>query len=81
MPTAFLSNEKCTEGNALQRSNRAVDDLLGQGSVMLESLRNQRDMIKGFRTKMMDIASVLGMSGTVMRLIERRQVRSAEGKS
>jgi len=71
--TAVLIHAALDHNERLGRSSRAVDDLLGQGSVMLESLRNQRDMIKGFRTKMMDIASVLGMSGTVMRLIERRQ--------
>jgi len=71
--TAVLINAALDHNDSLTRSNRAVDDLLGQGSVMLENLRNQRDMIKGFRTKMMDVASVLGMSGTVMRLIERRQ--------
>lgn len=55
-----------------QRSNRAVDDLLGHGSAMLESLRNQRDTIKGFRRKLLDVANILGMSNTVMRLIEKR---------
>ena len=50
-----------------------MNDLLAQGSVMLGDLRDQREMIKGFRRKLVDIAGVLGMSGTVMRLIERRQ--------
>ena len=53
-----------------------MNDLLAQGSVMLGDLRDQREMIKGFRRKLVDIAGVLGMSGTVMRLIERRQVCS-----
>ena len=50
-----------------------MNDLLAQGSTMLGDLRDQREMIKGFRRKLVDIAGVLGMSGTVMRLIERRQ--------
>ncbi len=29
-------------------------------------------MLKGIRKKMLDVASMLGMSNTVMRLIERR---------
>ena len=56
----------------LQRSNRGVDDLLSHGNTILESLRDQRGMIKGVRKKMLDVASMLGMSNTVMRLIERR---------
>jgi len=71
--TSVLIDRAIEHNDRLTRSNRAVDDLLGQGSVMLESLRNQRETIKGFRRKMIDVANVLGMSGTVMRLIERRQ--------
>ncbi len=40
---------------------------------MLETLRDQRENLKGIQKKMLDIASTLGMSTTVMRLIERRQ--------
>jgi Golgi SNAP receptor complex protein 2 len=41
---------------------------------MLESLRDQRETyLKGIQKRMLDIASTLGMSSTVMRLIERRQ--------
>ena len=40
---------------------------------MLENLREQRGLLKGVQKKMFDIASTLGMSGTVMRLTERRQ--------
>jgi len=71
--TSVLIDKAIEHNDRLTRSNRAMDDLLGQGSVMLENLRNQRETIKGFRRKMMDVANVLGMSGTVMRLIERRQ--------
>ena len=55
-----------------QRSNRGVDDLLNHGQTILETLRDQRGMMKGIRKKMLDVASMLGMSNTVMRLIERR---------
>ena len=50
-----------------------MDDLLNHGAAILENLRDQRYTIKGFHKKMLDVASTLGMSSTVMRLIERRQ--------
>ena len=49
-----------------------MDDLLSHGQTILDSLRDQRGMMKGIRKKMLDVASMLGMSNTVMRLIERR---------
>lgn len=50
-----------------------MDDLLDQGRHMLDSLRDQRGTLKGIQKKMLDVASTLGMSSTVMRLIEQRQ--------
>ncbi len=55
-----------------QRSHRQMDDLLSHGQTILENLRDQRLTIKGIQKKVLDVASVLGMSNTVMRLIERR---------
>ena len=60
--------------HSLQRSNRGVDDLLDQGQAMLETLRDQRETyLKGFQRKMKDIAATVGMSTTVMGLVQRRQ--------
>ena len=50
-----------------------MDDLLAHGGTILESLRDQRNTLKGIQKKVLDVAQTLGMSGTVMRLIERRQ--------
>jgi len=58
---------------ALDRSHRGMDDLLAQGATVLDSLRDQRDMLKGIQRRVLDVAATLGMSNTVMRLIERRQ--------
>ena len=60
--------------HSLQRSNRGVDDLLDQCQAMLETLRDQRETyLKGFQRKMKDIAATVGMSTTVMGLVQRRQ--------
>ena len=70
--TSILIDRALEHNSALQRSNRGVDDLLSQGQTMLETLRDQRTLMKNIRKKVLDISSMLGMSNTVMRLIERR---------
>ena len=61
-----------SEADRLLRSHREIDDMLGQGSSLLHSFRSQGDFLKNIRTKNLDIKNTLGMSQTVMRLIEKR---------
>ncbi|XP_040575545.1 Golgi SNAP receptor complex member 2 [Lepeophtheirus salmonis] len=70
--TSILIDRALQQQDGLIRSNKSLDDLLGQGQAMLENLKDQKNMIKGFKRKLLDISSTLGMSNTVMRLIERR---------
>nr|ACO10315.1 Golgi SNAP receptor complex member 2 [Caligus rogercresseyi] len=70
--TSILIDQALQHQEGPIRSNTGLDDLLGQGQAMLENLRDQKGMIKGFQRKLMDISSTLGMSSTVMRVIERR---------
>jgi golgi SNAP receptor complex member 2 len=49
-----------------------MDDLLSAGSNILESMRDQRGVLKGARKKLLDIAGTLGLSNTTMRMIEKR---------
>jgi Golgi SNAP receptor complex protein 2 len=60
------------EQDKILQSHREIDDMLAQGSETLLSLRNQREMLKSTRTKVLDIVNTLGMSNTVMRFIEKR---------
>jgi len=62
--TAILIDRALEHNSALHRSNRGVDDLLNHGQTILETLRDQRGMMKGIRKKMLDVASMLGMSNT-----------------
>ncbi|KAG7334746.1 hypothetical protein KOW79_001342 [Hemibagrus wyckioides] len=56
----------------LQSAHKGMDELLGSGSSILHSLRDQRGTLKGTHKKMLDVANMLGLSNTVMRLIEKR---------
>lgn len=60
------------ERTKLRGFHSQIDDLLDQGSMTIGNLRDQRSMLKGAQTKLFDIGNSLGMSNTVMRLIEKR---------
>jgi Golgi SNAP receptor complex protein 2 len=49
-----------------------VDELLDTGTNVLTQLREQRESFRSFDERFRSIAANLGMSSTVMRLIERR---------
>ncbi|XP_034075563.1 Golgi SNAP receptor complex member 2 [Gymnodraco acuticeps] len=70
--TSIPIDETLQLNSNLQNAHRGMDDLLGSGSSMLNSIRDQRSTLKGTHKKMLDVANMLGLSNTVMRLIERR---------
>lgn len=70
--TSIMIDRALEHQNKLHNTNRYMDDLLGQGSSILENLREQRSTLKGAQKKMLDVLNTLGMSNTVIRLIERR---------
>jgi Golgi SNAP receptor complex protein 2 len=58
--------------SSLHNANRGVDDILNQGYSMLGNLQDQRNMLKRTRKRMLDFLNTLGLSNTVMQLIEKR---------
>lgn len=56
----------------LQSAGRNVDEMLGAGSSILEGLRDQGSLLKSAHKRVLDLTSTLGMSNTIMRLVERR---------
>lgn len=60
------------ESSSLINCHREIDDMLSSGSETMSSLRKQRETLKSVRTKMLDLSNTLGMSQTIMRLIEKR---------
>lgn len=63
---ALQHHSKMTEAHS------RMDELLDSGASILHGLRDQRGVLKGVHRKVLDMANMLGLSGTVMRLIERR---------
>lgn len=70
--TSIMIDRAMQHSDSLHRSNRYMDDLLAQGSATIQNLREQRGTLKGAQKKILDVANTLGMSNTVIRLIERR---------
>lgn len=56
----------------MNNAHQGVDDMISTGSSILDSLRNQRELLKGARNRMISIGSTLGLSDHTIRLIERR---------
>ena len=59
--------------DSLMRSTQMTDDLLSLGKTTLGSLSGQRKMLKGAHRKLLDMANKLGLSGSLLRLIEKRE--------
>eukprot|EP00040_Diaphanoeca_grandis_P036546 m.233364 g.233364 ORF g.233364 m.233364 type:complete len:217 (-) comp33640_c3_seq17:102-752(-) len=59
----------------LLASESQADILNQQGATVLGELRAQRDRMKGMQRKVIDIVNTLGLSNTVMKLIEQRTMQ------
>ncbi|GBM86709.1 Golgi SNAP receptor complex member 2 [Araneus ventricosus] len=70
--TTIMIDHSLQHNTSLQNANRGMDDLLGSGESILTNMREQRMTLKGAHKKILDIANTLGLSNTVMRLIEKR---------
>ncbi|XP_064030542.1 Golgi SNAP receptor complex member 2 isoform X2 [Pogoniulus pusillus] len=73
--TSIPIDESLQFNESLQSAHRGVDELLGSGTSILQGLRDQRVTLKGTQRKLLDVANMLGLSNTVMRLIEKRALQ------
>ena len=61
------------ESDSLDQSLQTADEILDTGAGVLGNLHDQRQMLKGIRKKMLDVTHSLGISKSLMGVIERRQ--------
>lgn len=72
----LLVNQYDAEAGAkmsLQRSGGMVDDLLAHGASVLGALGEQKERLKGAQHKMLDLLNSIGVSASLLRVIDRRQ--------
>lgn len=70
--TSIFMDHTLQQNTSLHNAHNNMDELIGSGGNILTNLRDQRTTLKGAHKKVLDIANSLGMSTTVLRLIERR---------
>jgi len=70
--TAITIDAALQHNTRLQSANHGMDELLHSGANILTNLRDQRGTLKGVQRKMLDLMTTLGLSNTVLRLIDRR---------
>ena len=64
---------EASAGMSMRRSNQMVDDLLDSGANILGSLHEQKDRLKSARRKVLNVLDTLGVSQSVLKVIDRRQ--------
>lgn len=67
-----LADAALDHNNSLMNAHQGVDEMMFTGSSILDSLRSQRETLKGARKRILDIGNTLGLSNHTMRLIEKR---------
>lgn len=60
------------EQMSLQNSHRNVDEMIHTGTNILETLKYNRETLKGAHRRIIDLANTLGLSNATISLIERR---------
>ena len=75
MPDSTLDREAYAlrEHSFAQNASAQLDDFLAQGREVLDSLVDQRNMLKGTQRRLLDAANTLGLSRNVINWIERRR--------
>lgn len=57
---------------AMTGAHRGVDDMIMTGHGVLDSLKSQRETLKGAQKRILDIGNTLGLSNHTMKIIEKR---------
>ncbi|XP_001625463.2 Golgi SNAP receptor complex member 2 [Nematostella vectensis] len=70
--TSIMIDHALQHNTGLQNAHQGMDEMISSGSSILTSLREQRNVLKGAQKRILDIANTLGLSNTVMRLIDKR---------
>jgi Golgi SNAP receptor complex protein 2 len=58
---------------SVQRTSRTAHEIREMAFGVLETLRDQNETLQAARDRLLDIANTLGISKTLLRVIERRQ--------
>jgi Golgi SNAP receptor complex protein 2 len=71
---AVAVDSSLRERAALLSSHAMLDEVAGAASNVMGALREQRGVLKGAHRRVLDVAASLGVSNSLMKIIERRTV-------
>ena len=74
---AVAMGDLAEESDSWAQSHTMVSDLIGSGQASLSALVEQRQRLKGVKRFILDIGNKLGLSNSLMRIVERRDVTDA----
>jgi len=72
-PSSACVDDLMEEGQSLGRSANQMDELMETGRASLDSLRQQRERLKNTHRNALTMLNKLGLSNSVMRMIESRE--------
>lgn len=70
-------SELAEESDSWASSHNMVNELIGSGQASLSSLVEQRQRLKGVKRVLFQMTNKLGLSNSLMRIVERRDVTDA----
>lgn len=70
-------NDLVEESDSWASSQNMVSELIGSGQASLSSLAEQRQRLKGVKRVIFQITNKLGLSNSLMRIVERRDATDA----
>jgi Golgi SNAP receptor complex protein 2 len=75
--TGEAINDLAEESDSWASSHNMVSELIGSGQASLSSLVEQRQRLKGIKRVIFQITNKLGLSNSLMRIVERRDATDA----
>lgn len=73
--TSLYIDHSLQHHTALNGIHRSLDDIWETGTAVLDGLRTQKSVFKKAHRRLLDVTSMLSLSNTVMKIIERRSTQ------
>ncbi|XP_046440647.1 Golgi SNAP receptor complex member 2-like [Daphnia pulex] len=73
--TSLYIDQSLQHHTALNGIHRSLDDIWETGTAVLDGLRTQKSVFKKAHRRLLDVTSMLSLSNSVMRMIERRSTQ------
>ena len=73
--TSLFIDHSLQHHTSLNGIHRSIDDIWETGTAVLDNMRSQRGVFKKAHRRLLDMTSMLSLSNSVMKMIERRSTQ------